>query len=68
MAGERAIRIEADGVRLYAILADTPVADALWEALPIEGRAHLVPGAVTVTASVPCEPRLPARARRGLGA
>ena len=61
MAGERAIRIEADGVRLYAILADTPVADALWEALPIEGRAHLVPGAVTVTASVPCDPRLPAR-------
>jgi hypothetical protein len=61
MPGERAIRIEANGVRLYAILADTPVADALWEALPIEGHAHLVPGAVTVTAAVPCDPRLPPR-------
>ena len=61
MPGERAIRIEADGVRLYAILADTPVADALWEALPLEGKAHLVPGAVTVAAAVPCDPRLPPR-------
>ena len=59
--GERAIRIEADGVRLYAILADTPVADALWDALPIEGSAHLTPGAVTVTAAVACDPRLPPR-------
>lgn len=61
MGGERAIRIEADGVRLYAILADTPVADALWEALPLEGRSHLQPGAVTVATSVTCDPRLPPR-------
>ncbi|HKQ97292.1 MAG TPA: cyclophilin-like family protein [Candidatus Polarisedimenticolia bacterium] len=61
MGGERAIRIEADGVRLYAILADTPVADALWEALPLEGRTRLVPGAVTFTAAIACDPRLPPR-------
>jgi hypothetical protein len=36
---ERAIRIEADGVRLYAILRDTPAAALVWDALPIEGRA-----------------------------
>ena len=64
---ERAIRIEADGVRLYAILADTPVADALWEALPLEGKAHLEPGAVTVTAQVACDPRLPPRTEAASG-
>jgi hypothetical protein len=40
MAAERAIRIEADGVRLYAVLGSTPTADAVWEALPLEGRAE----------------------------
>ncbi|OLD63176.1 MAG: hypothetical protein AUI47_10180 [Acidobacteria bacterium 13_1_40CM_2_68_5] len=40
MAAERAIRIEADGVRVYAVLAATPTADALWEALPLEGPAR----------------------------
>jgi len=39
MATERAIRIEADGVRVYAVLAATPTADAVWEALPLEGPA-----------------------------
>ena len=39
MPSERAIRIEADGVRLYAVLAGTPTADAVWEALPISGAA-----------------------------
>lgn len=38
---ERAIRIEADGVRLYAVLGSTPTADAVWEAMPLEGPAQL---------------------------
>ena len=38
---DRAIRIEADGVRLYAVLASTPSAGAVWEALPLEGSARL---------------------------
>jgi uncharacterized protein len=41
MASERAIRIEADGVRVYAVLASTPTADAIWHALPIDGAARL---------------------------
>jgi len=41
MPSERAIRIEAGGVRLYAILAGTPTASLVWEALPLEGRARL---------------------------
>lgn len=38
---ERAIRIEADGVRLYAVLGSTPTANAVWEAMPLEGPAQL---------------------------
>ena len=41
MASERAIRIEAEGVRLYAVLASTPTADAVWDALPLGGAARL---------------------------
>lgn len=41
MASERAIRIEADGVRVYAILSPTPTADAVWDALPLQGEARL---------------------------
>lgn len=37
---ERAIRIEADGVRLYAVLGSTPTAEVVWEALPLEGPAQ----------------------------
>ena len=33
VAAERAIRIEADGVRVYAILDGSPTADAVWDAL-----------------------------------
>ncbi len=40
MASERAIRIEADGVRLYAVLTATPTAEAIWEALPLQGPAR----------------------------
>ena len=40
MAAERAIRIEADGVRVYAILAASPTADAVWDALPLLGAAQ----------------------------
>lgn len=40
MAAERAIRIEADGVRVYAILAATPTADAIWNAMPLHGTAQ----------------------------
>ena len=40
MAAERAIRIEADGVRVYAILAASPTADAVWDALPLLGTAQ----------------------------
>ena len=39
MPPDRAIRIEADGVRLYAVLLGTPTADGVWEALPISGTA-----------------------------
>lgn len=41
MGSERALRIEADGVRLYAVLATGPTADAVWEALPLSGKAEV---------------------------
>lgn len=40
MPSERAIRIEADGVRVYAVLASTPTAEAVWDALPLEGKVQ----------------------------
>jgi hypothetical protein len=40
MPSERAIRIEADGVRVYAVLAATATADAVWSALPLQGTAQ----------------------------
>lgn len=50
--GEKAIRIEAGGVRLYAILSDTATAAALWEALPLEGKVRLYGGSILVDASL----------------
>jgi hypothetical protein len=58
---ERAIRIEVDGVRLYAILSEGPVAAAIWEALPIEGSARIRPGEVSFDAAARCQPILPPR-------
>jgi hypothetical protein len=67
MPSERAIRIEADGVRLYAILSEGPVAAAIWAALPLDGRARIRPGEVAFDAAVRCEPILPARAEVASG-
>src|SRR5262245_31266152 len=61
MPGERAIRIEADGVRLYAILLDNPAAAAVWEALPLEGSARVHPGEVSFAAEVRSQSPLPPR-------
>jgi hypothetical protein len=49
---ERAIRIEAGGVRLYAILHDTAAGSLLWEALPITGTARVDEGEVTFEADL----------------
>lgn len=49
---EKAVRIEAGGVRLYAILSDTTTAAAFWEALPIQGTAKLYGQAILVDASL----------------
>ena len=37
---ERRIQIDASGITLEAVLDHSPMADALWEALPIRGRAQ----------------------------
>lgn len=37
---ERKIRIEAGGVSVEATLNSSPMADAVWAALPIDGRAQ----------------------------
>jgi uncharacterized protein len=39
--GERRVRIRAGSVVVEAKLGQGPVADELWEALPIEGRAQI---------------------------
>jgi hypothetical protein len=65
---ERAIRIEADGVRLYAILRDTREADAIWGALPIEGKARVREGEVSLAAGLVAPPGAggpPSAARTG---
>jgi hypothetical protein len=59
MSAERAIRIEAGSVRLYAILAATPTAAAIWEALPLEGPARRQPHAVLLDVSLRCPLELP---------
>jgi len=49
---ERAIRIMANGVRLYAILNDSPAASLLWEALPLSGTARVADGEVAFDADL----------------
>ncbi|HYV17908.1 MAG TPA: cyclophilin-like fold protein [Verrucomicrobiae bacterium] len=65
--GEKAIRIEAGGVRLYAILSDTATAVALWEALPLHGTARLYGQSILVNAplGVPLEPIARASVKAG---
>ena len=66
--GERAIRIESEGVRLYAILAAGPAAALLWEALPILGTARLrdhLGVALETTLRFPQEPSAAAAPRPG---
>jgi hypothetical protein len=67
MSAERAIRIEADGVRLYAVLATTPTADAVWESLPLSGRARLWGEEVYIEVALrlPLEPGARAEVKRG---
>ena len=64
---ERAIRIEADGVRLYAILESTATADAVWEALPITGKASLQAGEIRVPVGIRLEPEPGAGTTAGAG-
>jgi len=65
--GEKAIRIEAGGVRLYAILSDTATAAAFWEALPLEGKVRLYGQSILVDAplGVPLEPIARASVKAG---
>ena len=67
MPGERAIRIQAGGVRLYAILDATPAAAEVWEALPIEGRARLRGQSILLDVGLRCpaEPEARREARSG---
>ncbi len=67
MSAERAIRIEAGSVRLYAILAATPTATAVWEALPLEGPARRQQHAVLLDVSLRCPLELPAKAAMKAG-
>ena len=67
MASERAIRIEADGVRVYAILAATPTADAVWEALPLLGTAQRWGEEVHFEVSLKLPLEMKARAEAAVG-
>lgn len=60
---EKAVRIEAGGVRLYAILSDTATAAAFWEALPLQGTAKLYGQAILVDAPLGVGPEPIARAQ-----
>jgi hypothetical protein len=64
---ERAIRIEADGVRLYAVLGSTPTADAVWEALPLEGPAQIWGEEVYFSVKLPAPLESDARAEVKVG-
>lgn len=64
---EKAVRIEAGGVRLYAILSDTATAGAFYEALPLQGTARLYGGAILVNVplGVALEPIARAQVKAG---
>ena len=64
---EKAVRIEAGGVRLYAILSDTATAGAFWEVLPLQGTAKLYGSAllVSVPLGVALEPIARAQVKAG---
>lgn len=67
MASERAIRIEADGVRVYAILAATPTAGAVWDALPLLGSAQRWGEEVYFEVSLKLPLEMEARAETAVG-
>lgn len=49
---ERNIRIIAGHQRLHATLLDTPTADAIWDALPLESTCHCWGGEIYLTVPV----------------
>lgn len=67
MAAERAIRIEADGVRLYAVLTATETSQAVWSVLPLEGSALTWGQEIYfyISLEIPLEPEARAEVRPG---